>query len=548
MTQTVSDDRAASARVLISVSTVYLLFVFYGSWVPLHFTPLPLDQALGSFTALPFLDQAIGSATDWATNFLLLIPLSFLWAQWLVPNTKVSSRFGKRLLVVVLGVAVACTLEFSQLYFPPRTVSQKDILALSLGAVVGVAAQYRWGSDVENLLNRIWQHESRQARLVRLLHVYLLILFAFSMMPLDLTLSLVELYHKWREGRVVLVPFGGLKGGVFQQFYETATDILVWIPVGVFWALGRRSSLLKVAVAGCAVAIVIEAAQLLVYSRVSDVTDILLAGVGAVVGAILANKGRNALAQIAEARAGFWSVLWVLWAAAVLCAFWFPFNFRTAGVTLDTAWQAMTRLPFLMLYQGSEYQAVNELLRKIGFFLPGGVLWGLRVAAHRAERGNDGPGWNGIVLLAAVPLIVEAGQLLLPGKYADLTDVLLATSGGLLGMVLIGWVLGGGSIVGAAASEPALDDGLHPPISVPEMPLRNGTAASSPRIHHLTTFFGLLVVVAVVTRLPFVPYNVRELNAPGIAGALSTLGLSLAIYWISTGHFISCAGPDNPEC
>ena len=56
-----------------------------------------------------------------------------------------------------------------------------------------------------------------QSRLSQLLHVYLLVFFVFSVLPLDLTISVVEIYHKWNEGRLVLLPFGGLKGNVFEN-------------------------------------------------------------------------------------------------------------------------------------------------------------------------------------------------------------------------------------------------------------------------------------------------------------------------------------------
>ena len=143
-------DRRASARLLTVVAALYLLFAFYGSWVPLHFVHLPLGEAIREFAALPFMNQRIDSATDWATNLLLLIPLSFLWAQRFVGDQRGLAAASKRLVLLALGVVVACALEFSQLYFPSRTVSQKDILALSLGVLVGSMAQYRWGVAVEH--------------------------------------------------------------------------------------------------------------------------------------------------------------------------------------------------------------------------------------------------------------------------------------------------------------------------------------------------------------------------------------------------------------
>lgn len=435
------NDRAATTRLLTTLGTIYLLFVFYGCWVPLHFQYVPLADAWQVFSALPFLDQSIASATDWATNFLLLIPLSCLWAQRFETHRH---GFFVRLSVLVACIALACFLEFSQLYFSGRTVSQKDILALSLGALAGVIVQSRWGASIEHWLGMLWQRESHQARLIRLLHVYLLVLFVFSVLPLDLTLSLVEIYHKWREGRVVLVPFSGLKGGPFDNAYETVTDLLIWVPVGLFWALERKSTLLKVAAVGWLAAGLIECAQLFVYSRVTDVTDILLGGVGSALGGWLADRGRQTRFQLNDVPARFWGFLWILWALTILALFWFPYDFSLAEAGISELLQAATRLPFLMLFQQSELHAANEILRKIGYFLPGGMLLGLYLAAIRNRSGEykAWSSWRTTVSVALVAIIVEGGQLFLPGKYADVTDALLETGGALLGLLVISWVLG----------------------------------------------------------------------------------------------------------
>lgn len=537
-----ADDRRASARLLAVVAALYLLFAFYGSWVPLHFVRLPLGEAIREFAALPFLDQRIESATDWATNFLLLIPLSFLWAQRFVGDQRGLAAASTRLALVALGVAVAFALEFSQLYFPPRTVSQKDILALSLGVFASSVAQYRWGAVVEHWLNMLWQRESQKARVLRLLHVYLLVLFVFNMLPLDLTLSVVEIYHKWREGRVLLMPFSGLKGELFTDLYKVTTDTLVWIPVGLFLALERRSSVLKIALVGGLLSTAIEVAQLLVYSTISDTTDILLAVFGSVIGGLLIGKGHGLLESSANARSGFWCALWLLWVFFVLGVSWFPYDFDPSLVSAEAAWAALTRTPFLLLYQNTALQAVSELLRKIGFFLPVGILWALsfsdvpdKVAGFGRSFGRH---FGGALIALMLPLLVEGGQLLLPNRYADLTDALLEATFCLLGLLLVHWVRKGHphSASGATAPEPSIQ-ATHTP---PAKPITR-TPPPVSRISHLTTFIVLTLAVGVVTRLPMIPYNIRELNAPGLLGLLTTLGLALAIYWLANGHFLFLA-------
>ncbi|MDR1708147.1 MAG: VanZ family protein [Candidatus Accumulibacter sp.] len=642
-----------------------LVFAFYGSWVPLRFHYLPLGEAWRQFAALPFFDQTIVSRTDWATNFLLLIPFTFLCAQWLTPNAPGVLRPLLRIFIVGLGALVACTLEFSQLYFPPRTVSQQDILAQTVGSAVGVLLQIPWGNAVEDWLTMFWQAERRQARVARLLHAYLAVLLVFNMLPLDLTVSAVELYHKWREGRVVLIPFAGLKGGVFDALYEISTDIAVWAPVGLFWAITRRSGPAAAALAGALLAAAIEGAQLFVYSRVTDVTDILLAGVGAGLGGMFAPaaRWRGAFAW-AGIPTGFWRALWALWAVAALAAFWFPFDFSLAGATPGAIWADLAHAPFEKLHEGSEYHAVNEVLRKAGLFLPGGILWGLALAAGRGGAGRPAARWGGFAALVLMAILVEAGQLFLPSHIADFTDVLLEAGGGALGLWLALWVMAGESgEMGAppqsappprprtfapgeddyrrapgeagyrrapapieadrryapapgedededdyrdapapgearryapapseadhydapapgeadyrqalaprevrryapAPDEPDYRQAPRPREAAPrrapppgEADYRRAPGESHRRAAHtpagaalvwmraavfLVPFVGLFVV----TRLPFAPYNLRELGGSGIGGFFSTLFLAAAVYWIAAGPFL-LFGPDG---
>lgn len=523
-----SDNSSTSppSKLLSVVASIYLIGVFYGSWVPLLFTPQPLTDALQLFLALPFSEQSIESKTDWATNFLLLIPLTFLWAQRFAQNQAGISDFLIRSVIAGLGIAVAFSLEFSQIFFATRTVSQKDVLALSLGALVGVAAQYRWGAAFGNWLGMLWQRESQQRRLIRLLQVYLLVLFAFNVLPLDLTISPVELYHKWKEGKVVFFPFAGLKGGVFDNLYEIGTDLLVWIPIGIFLTLDRQITLFKVALIGWLAGAAIETAQLFVYSRVTDITDILLAGLGAALGGILTKGGRRKSEYPDAKRPIFWFSLWAGWVVATICLFWFPFDFHLASISPEAVLSPFTRIPFLMLYQGSELNAVNETLRKIGIFMPGGILW--ICATHAAGASGRAHRTIGGISIGIVAVLIEFGQVFLPGKHADLTDALIMLIGGILGMMATRWVIS--APIGPRVPHIAEEISSPPPVRKPLL------ATHSAAKLYLIAFAALALSISVIVRMPFVPYNVRELIAPGIFGLVSVVGLSLCILWQTTGH------------
>ena len=522
---------ASAIQLTYLFAILYSVFVVYGSLVPLHFVPRPFNEAIIAFQNIPFLNLGIDSRADWVANLLLFIPLSFLYNQIATFNKTGATKHLVSFSIFAITVALAVSIEFTQLFFPQRTVSQNDIWAESLGSVIGIACQYLWGRKFQTWLEKLWRLESRKSRLMKTLNVYLLILLVFNVLPLDLTISPIELYHKWAGGRVVLLPFGGLKGSFSERLYETLTDLLIWVPVGFLWSLERKHQIARVAILGMLAASVIEFAQLFVYSRVTDVTDILLAGVGAAMGALAARQSQRTITRFDTPNAALWFSLWILWAMIILAVFWFPYDFDISRVTVTRAQAAFFRPVLENFYFGSEFHATNELLRKLGFFLPGGTLLGL--AIHRSASNKRTSYVKSGLALFLLALLVEIGQLGLPQKFADLTDVLIQTAGGLFGLLVTRWVLSGHESAikqfPVDRSEPPRQDTQRKAISL----------AHSLRWNpHLVTFAGLFVVIGTITNLPFVPYNVRELIEPGIYGVFSIIGLCLTIQWSVNGHFI----------
>jgi len=498
---------------------LYLLFVIYGSLVPLHFAWRPLPDALQAFAAVPWLDLGIGSRADWVANLLLFIPLTLLAGLSLDGVQSLRLRLGWAALIWPLALALALLIEFSQLYFPGRTVSQNDILAEALGGLLGVALFVLRGPYAQAWLELVEGLMTRRSRIGRLLQAYLLLLLGFNLLPLDLTISPVELYHKWHEGRVILLPFSAMHGSAVQQLYELATDALVWVPVGMLWGwrdrLGTQAVVARVLLA----AALIELLQLFVYSRVTDTADVLLAGVGGWIGVLCCGPLRRATQQEGAlgATPALWQALLLLWGLVLLGVFWFPYDFEAQRFNAAALWEALSRPPLASYYAGSEFHATNEALRKLGFFLPAGVLMSL--AFGRRQR------WAALWWLPlAWALLIEGLQLGLPGKVADLTDAALNLAGAWLGWRMGCWVL---SSPDAPAREPrparpAKVAGSTPRRSVP--PIAADGLPDARRL--LALLLALTLTVYLGLRLPGLPYNLRELLAPGPAGWGSALALA----------------------
>lgn len=522
-----SDAKGLQFRLFL----LYLLFVIYGSLVPLRYVDRTWIDAFDAFRNIPFLELGIQSRADWVANYLLFIPLTFLASMALNSAGAMSRRLLIAGTLVMLAVCLAVGIEFTQLFFPQRTVSQNDILAESLGGMFGVAAHFFLGARSQAWFDGFSRAQQAQDRGTTLLRSYLFILFVFNVLPLDLTLSPVEIYHKWKEGRVIFIPFAGITEEWSTSLYGFVTDVAVWVPAGILWALRSRRSFRQILLLGLFAAGSIELLQLFVFSRTTDVTDVLLGVCGVLLGAVLLRRTRPYLPAVTSLFQRQWLTLWMCWAIFVLCVFWFPFQFNFEGVSGKDILMAFTRMPFYTYYFGSEYHAVNELLRKIGFFLPAGVILGIAATMREGGR-SSGAVRAHLGLLFILALLVEAGQLALPGKVADLTDVLLEFFGGWLGYKLAHWVC------------------LPGLTSHPEKSLEVRTQDISTQVgldmagwlpgwrHHVAFIATFAAVLYLLLTSSIVPYNLRELIPSGVTGAVSAIALCLVIYAMANSVFL----------
>lgn len=506
---------AASLRRLVTTALLaYLAFVIYGSLVPLRLQPLPLDEALTRFASTPMLNLGLASRADLVANLLLFVPLAFLLRERLVGARRGALALLGSVMIWLGCAALAVGIEFTQVFFPARTVSLNDITAEAAGAAGGLMAHALFGARLRAWALGWWQAEGARPLAGRMLRGYLVLLVLFAVMPLDLTVSPVELYHKYQEGRIDLLPFTDLADDPAQALYDMAVDLLLWVPVGLLWRLSGRSTGQAV-LRGVMVALVLELLQLFVFSRVTSTTDVITGGLGCGLGAMLAARPGAATRRA-------WPLWLALWAAGALAVFWYPFDFGFAGSSLAARWNEAMRVPFATYYAGSEFQALNELLRKSLVFLPGGLLW----AGWAAQQAGTSPArrraWHRIGALLAVllALVVEGGQLALPGKVADFTDALLEAAGAWLGLFL------GARLWAARATAPAARATTAPAPVAPAARAAAPSRAPAGLWLDAAITLGLALLLWRGARLPGVPYNVVELLPGGIGGLFTALGVA----------------------
>ena len=272
-------------RILLTmVALAYLLFVLYGSFVPLRISPLSFPDAILAFRNAPWLDMRTGHRSDWVANVLLFVPLACLWLGAVWPRRS-TFRALASIAVFVACAGLAVSIEFTQVYFPSRTVSLNDMAAETIGAGLGVAAWWMFGGALTAQIVTGALMLRTTSWLERVLGIYLCGLVLWALLPLDLTLSPVEIYTKYKTGNLILTPF------LFHQATWGATasgflpEIARWVPVGLLCRqLRSRATFATQLGTAVGIAAAVELLQLFVSTRVADVNDILAAGLGAAIG------------------------------------------------------------------------------------------------------------------------------------------------------------------------------------------------------------------------------------------------------------------------
>ncbi|MBI3463910.1 MAG: VanZ family protein [Planctomycetes bacterium] len=427
----------------------YLLMVVYGSLVPFAYRAVPLQEAMEQFSRLPYLRLGIEYRADWVANILLFIPLSYLAMAALSVDRSRGAGARAAILVVPCCLLLSAAIEFMQIFFWPRTVSLNDMVAEGLGAVGGAGLWLGFGQRATRWGRRVWRSDLSGELVGLLLPGYVAFLILIHVVPLDLTLSPAELYDKYREGRIRLLPLALPEGGVSGGIEDRMGNLVYFFPVGLSlamsagWRRERREGLLPVAFA-LGLPALVELLQLFVYSRVFDSTDILtgtaavLAGcfIGRLAARYAIGGGGERPETPAESSSPLgWAtgVLVLLgWLGVLAIVSWQPFDFKADPALAARRFRRMYHIPFADYYQQSEYQSIDHLTTTTLLYSPLGVLGALCLP----RMGGRMAGAIVAVGAASVAAGYEAGQFLLPSRYPSVSDVLVGGLSGWLGFVL----------------------------------------------------------------------------------------------------------------
>jgi VanZ family protein len=414
-------------------------FVAYISLVPFNFTRPPDATLAEAF--LRSLETNVVSRSNFAGNALLFGPLGFFGGGAILaaPRRRAPDLIAA-VALVLFSIALSFAIEFLQVLVPGRTPSLADVTAQTTGVIAGLSAWLFFSRDIVRWTERHGSDRRRDALRLGLM--------AFAagraiamLLPLDVTLDLGLLAEKYRNGLIVLNPMGS-PALSWDVLPASLVDLALSIPIGLLACLvglpsGRRHPSGLALFLGWAFVGLVEVAQVFVLSRTADVVDFFVNATGVAAGVwvasrVLSNRSRQARAPSSRIPiAG----LAVSLGVCILYS-WSPFDFQLSGEVIRPRIPMIFEAPFYGYYQNPETKAVGELLVKLALGVPIGLFLGWWIRGTLA-------GYRRIAVAAASVLtaifftVLEAGQLLLPTRYPDNTDILLGLAGVLAGSWMV---------------------------------------------------------------------------------------------------------------
>lgn len=418
LSRALAPQNAARAAILYAVAIAYL------SLIPFDFRPFPLEDAWRIFRQVPNLKLGILNRADWVANLLAYIPLGFLVTAAL-PGRGFRARPWAALAAVAVCALPIFAIEFTQLFFAPRTVSQNDLIAELLGAGIGAAAWF----PLRNRLDRWAEGLARGGDHARtaVLSAYAVAYLGLSLFPFDFIVSASELAWKIRQGSYGWILAPGHCSAFLPCAVRLGVEALACAPLGWLWATWRRkrggtgTGALGALAVGALLGLGIEAAQFLIASGVSQGASVATRAAGVLAGALASGAFRT-VDQVTLVRWGR-VLTWAL-ALPYLVVIAFAAGWPGSGPLPISAVLArlpeFKLLPFYYHYYVPEAHAMMSALAHLALYAPVGVaawLW----------RGQSANGARpGVLVAITLAVVAEASKAFLPGKHPDFTNALIA--------------------------------------------------------------------------------------------------------------------------
>jgi len=416
-------------RSVFFATSLYLLFVIYGSLVPLTFNYLPIEVAITQFKHIHYLNLGTDSRADWIANIVLYIPLAFGVSTHFNYVHSLLGRFLVAILALVFCLLISISLEFAQLFFPPRTVSLNDLIAEALGSLIGVLSWLFLSTYFIGLWRQLLNANMLSVKSAIIF--YVIIYVALSLFPYDFVTSFAELNLKLAHSSdSFFMSFSTCQANRSRCVFKILSEIAVLLPLGLLcgFLFATQHRITIALLFGFFIGLGLELIQIFLLSGSGQGLSIITRMIGMGLGASLwiRIKAHNATIILSFLKRSLYLII-PLYLLLLIAA---NGEFTTDWLSPKSALERLIDIHFLPLYYfyyTSEGVALVSLLNIIGLYFPIGLLCWLTFIKKDHIQHPPTFHWFFVGLIAGLfALLIEAGKLFLINKHPDPSNIWLA--------------------------------------------------------------------------------------------------------------------------
>ena len=412
-----------------------ILAAAFAAWIsaiPFDFRPVALPDIPARVAGIGRAFPAHVSRSDLLSNATVFLVIGFLAAGALgLDRFRFRDRVLAMAATVLAGGALSATIEFAQVFLPDRTSSLVDVGAQVGGVLLGTLGWTLTGQQLVEWVREGVVTRERPSAVLRLLLVYTFGFILYRLYPFDFTVGVSDLASKFRSGQIALVPFQSLPAFPAGLAHLVARSVTA-VPIGALAALlgvpsGTRRPVLHAVAYATLILAVLEGLKALEFSHYADPGNVLLGLLGALVGALVAIRAGDRRAQAdvnrREANWLWWAVLG--WMAVVALYWWYPLDFEATPAVVKNGLERLSLVPFAAYYRTTPERVLADVPGKLLLAAPFGLF--LALAVRKQWPGMPRRLQLGFVVTGAVVLwgTLEAGQIFLPSRIPDVTDVVV---------------------------------------------------------------------------------------------------------------------------
>jgi VanZ family protein len=417
-------------------------FILYGSFIPFRFTTSPevVRAKLADVRLLPFEQgRKAFSTSDVVGNVLLFVPFGFLAADTAPGVRGGFRRLSAMALPVGAGALLATGIEIGQLFAPGRTAAGVDVLANTLGTLVGSGLAMRRARRVRDagLGERVGRRLMAEPVLLAGLLVAI-VLAADAFYPLHVAIDPGTVGGNLRRARWVPFsrPWTGFWGDALVDHGLMPAFLAALGRAALAGRVPARAASVLAWLGTVAYCLGLELGKVFFVGRAPLLDNVVVAAAGAAAGVTLLPRWAASCAR--RGRGG--RALVVLAGGLLAYAALTPFRFR-----LDAGWAArrLGGIPWMPLasYYGAQLPAaLFDLWTKLvlaGFFgFAVAAAGGTGGAGQEGGPASPGQARRSLVAGLVAGLVLESAQLFLRQRLPSLDDVAIIAAGAWLGAVV----------------------------------------------------------------------------------------------------------------